>query len=208
MQQWLFLYKDLNLSPYNPRNSPGGKSPYPKNNSPDSHATPMEPKQYIKRQSTPNSTPQSFITSPRGADIQQTSHSSLKQPGSFSTNNVRFSNPPGVPFRTSLQSPSRQHQQPHSDNEDRSASLSNVEAVGAVFAALPNKHTLTADPTLPNLMRTLTDDERVFTRETYFQINPAAKGICQTARLDSIVIIHPNISVPVKGVLLDSRAST
>ena len=146
MQQWLSLYKGLIGSPYNPRNSPGSKSPYTKNNSPDSHATPMKPKQYIKRQSTPNSTPQRFITSPRGADIQQTSHSSLKQPGSPSTNNVRFSKPPGVPFQTSLQTPSRQHQQPHSDNEDRSASLSNVEAVDAVFAALPNEHTITADP--------------------------------------------------------------
>ena len=57
-----------------------------------------------------------------------------------------------------------------------------MEAVDAVFAALPNEHTLTADPNLPNLMRTLTDDERDFTRETYFQINPSAKGICQTAR--------------------------
>ena len=30
MQQWLSLYKDLIGSPYNPRNSSGGRSPYPK----------------------------------------------------------------------------------------------------------------------------------------------------------------------------------
>ena len=109
MQQWLSLYKDLIGSPYNPRNSPGSKSPYPQSNSPESHAAPMEPKQYIKRQSTPNPAPQRLINSPHGAELQQTSHSSLKQPGSFSNNNVRFSNTSGEPFRTSLLSPSRQH---------------------------------------------------------------------------------------------------
>ena len=83
-----------------------------------------------------------------------------------------------------------------------------MEAVDAVFAALPNENTITADPTLPHLLRNLTVAERDFTRETYFQINPAAKGLCQSARLDGTVIIHPDISVSVKGVLLDSGAST
>ena len=74
-----------------------------------------------------------------------------------------------------------------------------MEAVDAVFAALPNENTIIADPTLPHLLQNLTDAERDFTRETYFQINPAAKGLCQTARLDGTVIIHPDISVPPKA---------
>ena len=100
MQQWLTLYKDLIGSPYNPRSSAGGKSPYPKSPPNDHQAPSSEPGQYVKRKLIPNATQQRFITSPHVSNTQHTTHSSLKQhdgPAS-TTKDVRFSNPPGVPF--------------------------------------------------------------------------------------------------------------
>ena len=164
---------------------------------------------FVKRQLQTSAIQQRSNNPTHVNDTQHPTHSSLKQHDAHAstTKDVRFSNPPGIPFCTSLQSPSRQQQPSQPDNQDRYASLSNVDAVDAVFAALPNENSLKADPNLPDLMRTLTDTERDMARETYFQINPFAERICQTARLDGTVTILPGISIPVNGVLLDSGAS-
>lgn len=131
--------------------------------------------------------PQAKYNSPtHGADKQYPTYYSIKQPDTpaNTSKDVRFFSPPGVPFRNLLQNPSRQQEPQQVDKQNRYASLSNVEAVEAVFAALPNENSFKADPNLSDLMRSLTDSERDTARETYFQITPSAERICQTARLD------------------------
>ena len=81
-------------------------------------------------------------------------------------NSTRFSKPPGIPFRTMLQNPSRQLQSQEALARPlRYAQLSNLEAA---FAAIPNENTTKEYPNIPELLKKLTDKEMNMARETYF----------------------------------------
>ena len=206
------MYRTLIASVHNPRNDLGSRWPYQKQAVHVDHNPPTEFKQQPNRQFYNANTVPKDNTAPRDNNPYQ-AHYSNKQPTPNNTTrtspeptlvtNNHYAKPPAPPpYRSMLANPTKQQQSPEipvsSPPYDQ---LSNLEAV---YAVLPNEHTITVDPNMPELLKKLTEHEMNLAREQYFNINPSAAKTCQTACLAGIITFQPQLNFPNSEVLLDS----
>ena len=166
-EQWLVMYRTLIASPHNPRNDLGTRSPYPKQAAHIDHNPPTEFKQQPNRQSF------NANYAPRDNNNSFQPHYSNKQPIPNNTTrtspeptlapNNHYAKPPAPPYRSMLANPTKQQQSLEIPTPSPPyAQLSNLEAV---YAVLPNEHTITVDPNMPELLKRLTAHEMNLTRE-------------------------------------------